>query len=381
MHLAVLVEDFYPNTSGGGLVRWRFCRMAVERGHEVTVFTPRRRDRPASETVEGVEIRRPVPLRPGAIAPYSALGIFARSIMSLLLLVHVVRWARSSDVDGIHTSGYALHWVGKVVGLVCGHPFVPFISYTPSTETEWEFRPKFVLERLNFRFCMGNAVLCRDPTVRDIIEEYVDEPVRVLHGILFGPEIRSAASRCDAEVIRDRYGVGDEETMLVFVGRLVPIKNPTAAVSVIADLPSGYRLTLVGDGPARSDVESAVASHGIDDRVTLAGELPHDDALEVISAADGLVLTSRAESYSAVALEGLALGCHVYATPVGVLEDLDHDRLHVGSTATMAEAIRSTDFRDLSGLDEATLDRFSMERYTDQVFETFEVAVERGDQQ
>lgn len=372
MHLVVLVEDFYPNTSGGGLVRWEFCKRAAERGHEVSVLTPRREDLPKRETVEGVDIYRPYRIRPAGAPPYTALGIVGRVLFSVLLLGYSFRWARGRAVDGVHSSGYALHWVGKLLSLVYGPPFVPFVSYTPSTEGEWRPTPKFLLERLNFRLFMGDAVVCRDPAVRDILAEYVHGPVVLLHGILQESTVRAAASRADPAAVRDRFGIAEDEQFLVFVGRLVPIKNAPAALQVVAALPEQYRLVLVGDGPQRDEVTKAVADRGLEERVVLAGELPHEEALEVLVAADGLLLTSRAESYSAAALEGLALGCHVFATPVGVLAEIDHPRLHVGAIGELAERIRSTSFSNHRQLDVETLETYSLDRYTTDILETFE---------
>lgn len=372
MHLVVLAEEFYPNTSGGGLARWQFCQKAVERGHDVTVFTPREAGLPAAETVDGVDVRRPARVRPERAPPYSALGIVGRVLFSMRLLASLVVWFRGRDVDGVHSSGYALHWVGKVLSGLYGVAFVPFVSYTPSTEGDWRPTPRFLLERLNFRLCMGDAVLCRDPDVRAILERYVDGPVILLHGILQEPKVRAAAERADPEAVRERFGVAPDETFLAFVGRLVPVKEPTAAVSVVAELPAEYALVVVGDGPARPEVRAAVERHGLGDRVVLAGERSHDETLEIVAAADALVLTSRAESYFAVALEGLALGCHVFATPVGVLTDIDHRRLHVGRPETMAAEIRATAFDGPGGLDSDTLNRYSMDRYADEVFDAFE---------
>jgi glycosyltransferase involved in cell wall biosynthesis len=75
-------------------------------------------------------------------------------------------------------------------------------------------------------------------------------------------------------------------------------------------------------------------------RVSFHGAVPHDRLPQYYRAADLLVLSSRYESQSMVALEAAACGCPVVGTAVGVLPELPGARVvPVGDVAALAEAI------------------------------------------
>lgn len=372
MNIVVLAEDFYPDTSGGAHTRWRFCQLAAERGHDVTVFTPHERGLARREVVDGVEIRRPLRVKPEEIPVYSPIAVITRMAASVLLFAYVCWWLRGRNVDGLHSASHLTHWVGKVLSMLYDLPLVSFIGYTPSVESDPPFTSSLLLERVNFRLFMGETVFCRTPRVKHIIETLADSEVAVLHGILNSKRITSAVSDIDHNRIRANLGVEDDETLLVYVGRLVPIKNPVGAIEVLSKLPAEYSLAVIGDGTERETVERAVRECDVEARVRMCGVLPHEETLATIAAADALVLSSHAESYGAVVFEALALNTAVFATPVGAVPAVKHPRLHVGVVDELPQIITRTTIDSSRGLDSKTLKQFSMERYTDKLLDAFE---------
>jgi glycosyltransferase involved in cell wall biosynthesis len=118
----------------------------------------------------------------------------------------------------------------------------------------------------------------------------------------------------DAEAERDR--------LILFAGRLDPIKDPELAVDAFAtllDTPGmRARLFIAGDGEMRAALEGRVGGLGITERVRFLGDRPREELAVVMRACDVLLLTSRAEGGGPrVVLEALASGLPVVATPVG----------------------------------------------------------------
>jgi glycosyltransferase involved in cell wall biosynthesis len=227
---------------------------------------------------------------------------------------------------------------------------------------------KIKLERLNFSHGLADHVFCRLPSIKELIEEHSDGDVKLIHGVLNAPRVRDAHRRALEEEIRLEYAEPDE-TLLVFAGRLSEEKNVPAAVGVLKELPSSYRLVVVGDGPERDTIKNEIERHGVQERVTMTGELSHEDTLTIIAAADGLLLQSHTESYGAVVFEGLALGCTVFATPVGILTEVEHPRLRIAPIDGFSDNIRSESFAGGRVLDEETLATYSMERFADQILD------------
>ena len=96
----------------------------------------------------------------------------------------------------------------------------------------------------------------------------------------------------------------------VSVGRLVPSKRVDRAIDRVAA--DGGLLVVVGDGPERRSLERHARRRGVDAR--FVGELPRDEALAYLAAADALVFASESEGCSTVLREASAL-----ETPVELL--------------------------------------------------------------
>jgi glycosyltransferase involved in cell wall biosynthesis len=248
VHLVVLAEDFYPTVSGGAHTRWRFCQLAAERGHAVTALTPRREGTSGHEIVDGVEIVRPFPAKPASLPAYTTLARAFRLAFSVALFVYALWLLRGRRVDAVHSASASTHWVGRALAALRDRPLVSFVGYTPSVRSSFAWTPAFLRERFNFRVCMGETVFCRSSRVKRVLERSGNDDVRVLHGTVHAERIRAAAGT-DPGTVRERYGIPEGARLLVFAGRLVPIKTPVRAVEVVADLPGEYHLLVLGDGP------------------------------------------------------------------------------------------------------------------------------------
>jgi len=359
MNILMLSGDFYPKTSGGARDDWKFARAAAAEGHDVLVYADKVEGSERRERKDGVEIRRPYRMRPENDHLNSPRGQLRRIATTVLLFVRLFLLPLRRDISVVYSTNHALHPVAKVIGLVYRIPVVNYIAYSPSINEDDPSKPKsvFVFERLIFTLFLGDLVLSRTPQVERKVRRLSSAETRLVHGILDMSDVRSV------DLTRSPDPGGDEVTQLVYVARLVPIKNPAGALSVLEALPETYHLWLVGDGQERAAVEREVRERGLEDRVELLGELPHQETLRYISAADALVLTSYTEAYPTVVFEALSLRTPVHATPVGILPEIDHDRLALASVDALSEQILSAEPRVETGVDDETLERYSMERF------------------
>jgi teichuronic acid biosynthesis glycosyltransferase TuaC len=131
----------------------------------------------------------------------------------------------------------------------------------------------------------------------------------------------------DRSKVRAELDVDLTETVLLFVGNFLPVKDPIRIVrhfqNLIALMPHRrLRLVMVGKGPLESEVDSLIQSAGLQDRIQRTGPLLANDVARWMRAADLLCMTSRNEGLPNVILEAQACGLPVLATAVGGLDEL-----------------------------------------------------------
>jgi D-inositol-3-phosphate glycosyltransferase len=145
---------------------------------------------------------------------------------------------------------------------------------------------------------------------------------------VFHPGSRSGAR---AALRAQGVDLGDGPVVL-FVGRIQPLKGVRLAVRCLAELHDrSARLVIVGgpsgpDGPAElADALDLADSCGVADRVLVVPPRPHAQLADFYRAADLCLVPSRSESFGLVALEAASCGVPVVAASVGGLRTLVDD--------------------------------------------------------
>lgn len=164
---------------------------------------------------------------------------------------------------------------------------------------------------------------------------------------------------------------GDGRTILA-VGRLHRLKGFDLALRALALLPpelAGWRLVILGEGPARADLEALRDALHLGPRVELPGRVP--DPAPWLRRADVFLLSSRGEGFPNVLCEAMAAGLPVLATdcPSGPADIIrpEVDGLLVQSenpaaiAAGLARLIADPDLRRrLAARAPEVLDRYAM---------------------
>ncbi|MEW2355324.1 D-inositol-3-phosphate glycosyltransferase [Spirillospora sp. NPDC029432] len=170
---------------------------------------------------------------------------------------------------------------------------------------------------------------------RELIDLYGADPSRVATvypGVdldLFRPEPGPASAATGTA--RDRLRLPRDAYVLLFVGRIQPLKAPDvllrAAARMLADDPALRRRLVVAvvGGPSGSarcrpeGLQSLAAELGISDVVRFEPPAPQGELADWYRAADVTVVPSHSESFGLVAVESQACGTPVVAAAVGGL--------------------------------------------------------------
>jgi D-inositol-3-phosphate glycosyltransferase len=170
---------------------------------------------------------------------------------------------------------------------------------------------------------------------RQLIELYGADPSRVQTvnpGVdlsVFRPGPVSAARR--------RLGLPADAVVLMFAGRIQPLKGPDIVLRAVAELLrsrpglAGRLVAVFVGGPSGSEVgapgrlEGLAASLGIADCVRLEPPCPQHELADWYRAATMVLVPSHSESFGLVALEAQACGTPVVAAAVGGLRTAVRD--------------------------------------------------------
>lgn len=116
---------------------------------------------------------------------------------------------------------------------------------------------------------------------------------------------------------------------IIGIGRLVPWKGFAELIKVLPEVHkqiSDVQLLIIGEGPARPQLEKTIIDYHLQSKVILLGQLPHEQIQGYLKAGDCLVLNSSYEGLSHVLLEGMAAGVPIVATNIcGNREVIKHE--------------------------------------------------------
>lgn len=126
---------------------------------------------------------------------------------------------------------------------------------------------------------------------------------------------------------RNRLGIGDDQLLLLGVGRLSPQKNFARFVDVFAEVaarsPDVVGVIAGGDAGCGDALSARISALGLEHRIRLLGRV--DQAHRLMAAADIFLLTSDFEGTPNVVLEAMAAGAPCVATRVDGVADLIED--------------------------------------------------------
>jgi glycosyltransferase involved in cell wall biosynthesis len=114
------------------------------------------------------------------------------------------------------------------------------------------------------------------------------------------------------DAIRAQLGITPDETVLLFVGRIVLEKNLVfllrALAPILKDPSRRARLVLVGGGPAMEELQALCETMGLADRVVWTGFVDPDAIADYYAAGDIFTFASRTETQGMAIAEALASG-------------------------------------------------------------------------
>ncbi len=305
MRIAIFSEVFLPKIDGiTNRLRHTVAEM-VRAGHEVLVFAPE----PAVEEHAGARVVR---IPAVDFRPYP--GVRA-GLPDPRLTWELARFRP----DVVHAVGPACLGIwGSLAARTLGIPLVASYHtdlprYLPGYGLGWLEPVMWPALRGVHNLAIRN--LCPSRFTRAELRSHGVANVGLWRGGVdterFHPRRRDLA-------MRERMSDGRiDAPLLLYTGRLAPEKNVDLLAWVLDAVPEA-RLALVGDGPARRDLEKVFS----DLPVSFLGFLKGEELATAFASADVFVMPSTTETLGFVVLEAMSSGLAVAAADAGGIPDM-----------------------------------------------------------
>jgi D-inositol-3-phosphate glycosyltransferase len=300
---------------------------------------------PVVEVEPGLRVHH-VPAGPAEYVPKEALpAVVEEFTANVLGRMAAATGSGGTEGGGLpYTSVHANYWLSGLSGHVIKHELnLPLVcTFHTLDRVKAESMPEEVEADMPHRRAEAeaNIIECSDAVLASCSVEadqiaslYGGEPGRIrivppgVDHAFFGPGHRPQARRA--------LGLPLDGRLLLFVGRIQPLKRADVAIEALAELRAGggepYRLVVVG-GPSGPHGEKSLESlhdvadaRGVREFVHFIEPQPHELLSSYYRAADVCLVPSRSESFGLVALEAAACGTPVVASAVGGLTTLVDD--------------------------------------------------------
>jgi glycosyltransferase involved in cell wall biosynthesis len=245
---------------------------------------------------------------------------------------------RAHRPDILHALLFHANLAARLVGPLAGIPIAKILCEIQTVERErlWHL----AIDNLTCRLCrfeVGNS-----PSVVEHLHRRAGIPRSRLRCMWGGVDVKRFASARPTP--RESIGARDDEPMVLWAGRLDPVKGFEEMIGAVArvcrDRP--VRFVLAGQGPYLPRLEALIRTSSVRDRVVLLG--CRDDVAGLLAAADVFLFGSRTEGLPNAVLEAMAAGRAIVATDIGGNRDLiRHEQtgllVRAGSAASLAEGL------------------------------------------
>ena len=315
------------NTGGMSVYIRELCRELGRQGHLVDIYT-RAHEPIHDQIVELGKNARLIHLRAGQEEEIEKLAIYPH-LAEFACEVENFRKHNGLHYDLIHSHYWLSGWIGKWMQRWWDIPHITMLHTLGAVKNAIgigmnEPDLRINSEKALVRDC--NRIIAPTEREKEYLIHYYDASPKAITVIPCGVNLELFRS-VEKEIARNYLGL-DGKGIILFVGRIVPLKGIDKLLMAMPYLENGQRLKLLvigGDEYCQDEMKrlkSLAQSLQIHDSVSFLGLVKHEELPYFYSAADLCVLPSYYESFGLVALESLACGTPVVATKVGGLESV-----------------------------------------------------------
>jgi 1,2-diacylglycerol 3-alpha-glucosyltransferase len=318
MRIAMFEDTYWPKIDGINTSVGLFTKELRKRGHEVLVIAP------AHPEAEYKDVDEDTILLPAVktewIYPGTALGKFWQGFGTGRVADRFARWR--PDILHSHTEFTIGLWMASYWRTRLGHLgtrrvhtyhtlWTEYLFYLPLPEAATQPLVRYLAPRTTKKRFDG--VIAPTEKMREaLIDDWGITPEWAQIDVVpTGIDI-SQFSKGDNARFRAKYGIADDENVLLYLGRIGTEKNIELVIKTFAELKrrniQKARFVVAGGGPEGyvEKLKKSAVDMGLD--ITWTGFVRGQDWLDTYAAADVVLFPSVTETQGLVVVEALAAG-------------------------------------------------------------------------
>ena len=310
MRIGIFTDTYVPNINGVTTSVLMLNKALEKKGHLVYIVTVNAENMQYQFEENGKVIR--IPGIPIGIYDYRLTGIYPIKAIKI-----IKKW----NLDIIHSqTEFGIGTFARILSKQLRIPLVhtyhtmyeDYVHYI--THGYFNRSSKKIVEYLTLFYCDKTISELVVPTKKAYLlfkQKYkVDRNVYIVPtGIDVEKFYREKNPKLNVSKKRQELGLGKDDFVILFVGRIATEKNLDLLLSVMRSLmmvSSKIKLLVVGDGPDLENYQMYVKKNRIQDQVIFAGKVPWNQISEYYLISDVFATASHTETQGLTVIEAMA---------------------------------------------------------------------------
>ena len=250
-------------------------------------------------------------------------------ISDIKALVQICKYIRKNKIDIVIAHQAKSRMLGMLACLIMRVPNRVIFAHGVLYETMTGVKRWGVKQTDRMVSCIADKVVCVSHYVKDLrIKDHIDKPnksVLLGYGSCNGIDTQhqfnpSLYGESTIQSLRKKYGIGEDDYIVGFCGRLVRDKGIIELVEGFSELVKRYpsekiKLFIIGNPEVRDGLPSEIIAYLKEGKdIIYAGTVPYKDIAAYYCLMNVLVLPTRREGLGMVALEASAMERPVLVT-------------------------------------------------------------------
>jgi D-inositol-3-phosphate glycosyltransferase len=328
VHTSPLSRPGTRDSGGMNVYIRQLSREMGQRAHTMDIFT--RRTDPHTPEITIIDERTRViqikagPMDEGKTGLRRHLPAFRDGVLSFQR-----RDRRTYDL--VHSHYWLSGWVGQTLKTVWQVPHVIMFHTLGEVKNRHhldEREPDYRIEGERLVAEGVDRVICASEGEKELLGSLYGVPASRVTVVPLGVDT-DVFQPADKASARRELGLPPKERIVLFVGRIEPLKGIDVLLRAVSHIDGRFRVLVIGgdgkDIARKSELATLAAELRIADKITFLDAVPHSELPLYYNAADVCVVPSYYESFGLVAVEAMACGIPVIASRVGGLKDTVRD--------------------------------------------------------